>query len=193
MKFKSINQRLIFACLIASIFIYGISYIQIRQVLERGVTSWMTDVVQSRLDFVAMNMETIFSSIENESRSIGNFNSSDEFISRTSSLLQRESYIQAILWEDSSGNRIQSILKENKRMTSSEINILSASCQNLSSTPSWIYNDRTSSFTYCSQSDQFYEVSALFQPARIIGGDLYDFFPLPENKICINYYWRCSG
>jgi len=34
-------------------------------------------------------------------------------------------------------------------------------------------------------SNPLYEISTLFQPARVVGGDLYDFFPLGENRLCL--------
>src|SRR5262249_13493737 len=32
---------------------------------------------------------------------------------------------------------------------------------------------------------QRYDLAGLFQPARMVGGDLYDFFPLGSDRLCI--------
>jgi len=62
LRFKSITHRLIFACLIAAIVIYSLSFWNIRQITKRGALSWMIQVAQARVNSVAAEVEGILQS-----------------------------------------------------------------------------------------------------------------------------------
>lgn len=64
LRFKSITHRLIFACAIAAIAIYSLSFWQMRQVVEQGVVYWMLEVAEARLSAVANEINGILGSIE---------------------------------------------------------------------------------------------------------------------------------
>lgn len=101
-QFRSITHRLIFGCVIAAIFIYSVSYWHMRQVVQLGVVTWMTDVAQSRIDLVAVKIEGILKSVEENTEFTLNsreltekvFDENVEVLSKT--LIQQKSLIKAI-------------------------------------------------------------------------------------------------
>jgi sigma-B regulation protein RsbU (phosphoserine phosphatase) len=64
LRFKSITHRLIFACAIAAIAIYSLSFWQMRQVVEQGVVYWMLEVAEARLSAVTNEIGVILGSVE---------------------------------------------------------------------------------------------------------------------------------
>ena len=155
-QFRSITHRLIFACLITAIFIYTISYSQIHHILDKGVVSWMTDVAQSRVNSVVLEIEMILSSIEHDSKLISSVNSTDEYKTITTLLAQKNPFINGIAVENSPDLSISFSSGKTQPMTTQEKETLLTSCQNIST---WTYFDRTSSLSYCISSKKFNHIS----------------------------------
>ncbi|BAQ64634.1 SpoIIE family protein phosphatase [Geminocystis sp. NIES-3709] len=78
-QFRSITHRLIFGCIVAALLIYSLSYSQMRQVVQSGVVTWMTDVAQSRIDSVAVEIEGILESVQKNSEFVIDSFGSREF------------------------------------------------------------------------------------------------------------------
>lgn len=74
MRFRSITHRLIFGCVVAAIVIYSVSYWHMRQIIQKGTTTWMTALARSRIDAVAMEIVKILQSIEENVDLIVRFN-----------------------------------------------------------------------------------------------------------------------
>lgn len=51
-QFTSITYRLVFACLMAAVVIYGGSYYQMRALLQQVLTGWINQIVLSKLDAI---------------------------------------------------------------------------------------------------------------------------------------------
>jgi sigma-B regulation protein RsbU (phosphoserine phosphatase) len=52
-QFTSITYRLVFACLMAAVVIYGGSYYQMRSLLQQVMTGWVKQIAMSKLDAIA--------------------------------------------------------------------------------------------------------------------------------------------
>lgn len=52
-QFTSITYRLVFACLMAAVVIYGGSYYQMRSLLQQVMTGWVNQIAKSKLDALA--------------------------------------------------------------------------------------------------------------------------------------------
>ncbi|MEE3715408.1 SpoIIE family protein phosphatase [Tumidithrix elongata RA019] len=63
-RFRSITHRLVFACVIAAILIYSLSFWRMRQVAEELGEKWITYVAQSQVDTVAAKVSGVLRSIE---------------------------------------------------------------------------------------------------------------------------------
>jgi sigma-B regulation protein RsbU (phosphoserine phosphatase) len=66
-QFKSITHRLIFSCVVSAIAIYGASYWQARQIIQRIVGGWMLDLAQSQIDLVVKEIDGKLLEIERDS------------------------------------------------------------------------------------------------------------------------------
>lgn len=90
LRFKSITHRLIFACLIAAIVIYSLSFWNIRHITKRGTLSWMIQVAQARVNGVAAEVEGILQSVsKNSSFVFQAVDNQGQDIQEKSQLLQR--------------------------------------------------------------------------------------------------------
>ncbi|CAN1212180.1 SpoIIE family protein phosphatase [Tumidithrix helvetica PCC 7403] len=63
-RFRSITHRLVFACVIAAILIYSLSFWRMRQVAEELGEKWIANVAQSQVDTVAAEVSGVLRSIE---------------------------------------------------------------------------------------------------------------------------------
>lgn len=169
-QFRSITHRLIFGCAIAAIFIYSVSYWHMRQVVQLGVVTWMTDVAQSRIDSVVIEIEAILKSVEDNTEFILNSHQSTEkvfdenttILSKT--LIKQESLIKAVAIGSFSVNQttikpyklfglsrdfqnVEQIMRDNDAMK------LLNHCQNISNRPfpfwSTFYKNKSSHLIYC--------------------------------------------
>jgi sigma-B regulation protein RsbU (phosphoserine phosphatase) len=56
-QFRSVTHRLVCACIVSAVLIYGLSFSLIRDLLEQTVKGWITQLAQSRLEAVAGQLE----------------------------------------------------------------------------------------------------------------------------------------
>lgn len=98
--FTSITHRLIFGCLVAAIAIYGLSYWQARQIIQRIVGGWILNLAQSDINNVAKKIESKLLRIELNTLlllpSIQNFNFERENIPLLNNFVKEQSEVKAI-------------------------------------------------------------------------------------------------
>ncbi|WP_245916135.1 ATP-binding SpoIIE family protein phosphatase [Merismopedia glauca] len=139
---------MIFACAIAAIVIYSVSFWHMRQLTQQGVLSWMIEVAESRIETVAAEITIILQSIEQNAEMVvqadvknqNTLNQSIKPFLKTS--IAQKSAIQAVAIKPLSiGNRETTPLgvqlddrKVDRAMSDRDLTSLLARCQN-NSTP----------------------------------------------------------
>ncbi|WP_242018522.1 SpoIIE family protein phosphatase [Pseudanabaena sp. FACHB-1998] len=131
-QFKSITHRLIFGCVVAAIAIYGFSYWQGRQIIQKTVGSWLIDLAQSRIDNASHEISEKLLEIERRA------------ILVRQSLTQEEPRISAVVTNDRLNTSLKQLLEKQPQVRA--IALVNATSPKANSVSGWIY-DRQSQFS----------------------------------------------
>ena len=147
LRFKSITHRLIFACLIAAIVIYSLSFWNIRHITKRGTLSWMIQVAQARVNGVAAEVEGILQSVsKNSSFVFQAVDNQGQDIQEKSQLLQRlmdqQLTIETVVLQQSSQEALglERSAKGYSSLTPQRVTALLEHCPTLSTTHQAIWS-----------------------------------------------------